>query len=158
MPTSLIWQQSEAYKKECECLTTQVQQLELRVQEELKRRELVEARFDVLAKNHDEMIKLKDEYKSACHRLKLEWEELQSSSHAQSSAALQDRESELTKLRGKVRELEEGREAMEEGHSVLEGRCQQLECSLQRAEQRRELEGEEARAEVLALKSSLLGG
>ena len=130
-----------------------MQEVELQVKEEVKRREVVEARFDVLAKNHDEMIKLKDEYKVAGQKLKADFEELQRSCHAQSLAALQDRESELTELRIKMAELEEKERAGASEHQSLLGRCHQLECRLEEEELRR---GRES-AEALTMKSNLLG-
>lgn len=117
----------------------------------------MKSRFDVLAKNHDEMIKLKDEYKMACHKLKLEGEELKLSSHTQSSAVLLERESELTKLHTRVIELEEIQRARTLECVGLEGRCQQLECRLQELDRRRVLDMEATCAELSALKSSLLG-
>eukprot|EP00731_Ephydatia_muelleri_P017759 Em0010g857a len=149
--------QSETYKKEFESLTGQIEVLALQVQDEVKRRELTESRFDVLAKNHDEMIKLKDEYKMACHKLKQEGEELKLSNNTQSSVLLLERESELAKLRTRVIELEENQRARTLECGALENRCQQLECRLQEMGRSRELDHEAVCAEISALKSSLLG-
>lgn len=103
------------------------------------------------------MIKLKDEYKMACHKLKQEGEELKLSNNTQSSVLLLERESELAKLRTRVIELEENQRARTLECGALENRCQQLECRLQEMGRSRELDHEAVCAEISALKSSLLG-
>ena len=102
--------------------------------EESRQRKLLEQRFFVLAKNHEEMIRLKDEYKGETRKLR---QELLSGQREH-----EDRSRKSLKLEGEVERLEEEwrerlkgveRRAtlMEEQRDTAEERVGRLESTMQ---------------------------
>ena len=59
----------------------------------------MEQRFATLAENHEEMIKIKDEYKGSNRELRSENERLRQENEMKFSAALEERDLQLSQLR-----------------------------------------------------------
>ena len=118
--------------------------------EETKARSLIEQRFQTLSSNHEEMIKIKDEFKATNQVLREENERLQRENGEHFSEILEERERQLCSLR------EDGKRR-EERVRVVEGRCALLEEEVKTLQQelverekahKKELEREIGRAHV----------
>lgn len=103
------------------------QDLDVRVQEEQKQKALVEKRFSALAENHEEMIKIKDEYKCSNRTLITENERLKHENEAKFSAAVEEREVQLSSLREELETKCLREKEMEECCSRLEARVAEAE-------------------------------
>ena len=108
--------------------------MDLKLLEEMKARSTLEQRFHCLSSNHDELIKIKDEYKSENRVLREDNKKLRREKEEAFSASLQEMEKQLCVLR-------EAAEKAEERAGVIGGRCVVLE------EEVRELERERAERE-----------
>ena len=108
------------------------------LKEETKSRSLLEQRFECLASNHEEMIKIKDEYKSQNKILLQENEKLQSGSREK---LLQSQETQLQSLKLALRE-EGGR------LEVMETKCVSLEEKVGELENKRVEKESEHRKEI----------
>ena len=77
LPNSQLFLQLGKYRQHYEESLAQRRDLELRLTEETKARSLIEQRFHTLSSNHEEMIKIKDEFKATNQVLREENERLQ---------------------------------------------------------------------------------
>ena len=102
------------YKQHYEETVAKRQELELKLQEESRQRLLVEQRFATLAENHEEMIKIKDEYKGSNQDLRSENERLRRDNKMMFSAALEERDLQLSQLREELAASAEQRRTVEE--------------------------------------------
>lgn len=93
---------SRALKAENEQLLTYRDESRETINELQKHSEQIEKRFDDLASNHEEMIKIKDEYKSRCKGLIDENMKLEKENANVTSAKLKEKSQEIVELRDAV--------------------------------------------------------
>lgn len=102
--------------------------------EETQRRKLVEHRFHQLARNHEQMIDLKDEYKEEARRLKEKEVREKKKVGEEKSAGIE--EEQVKKMekewKEKVRAMEGRLMIAEEERSTLERRVKELEDEIKR--------------------------
>lgn len=123
----------ETYKKSFEETLAEKRGLEAKLREEERLKALVEKRFNTLAENHEEMIKIKDEYKHSNQALMAENEKLKQENQMKFSAAVEERESRLSKLREELGAKYQRERELEECCTRLEARVAETEgqlCSL----------------------------
>jgi hypothetical protein len=113
-----------------------VEALQKSLAEESRQRKLIEQRFFVLAQNHEEMIRLKDEYKGEAHRLQ---QELLSGKREHENGAKRslELEKEVDRIKcqwqEKLRGMERRVALVEEQRDMAEKRASQLEHKMQSA-------------------------
>ena len=78
-----------------------------RLQRELQRYNLLDARFTDLAENHEEMIKFKDEYKKQNEKLRLQIDRLFSNTIEEKENKIKELDKEVVKLRTHCARLEQ---------------------------------------------------
>ena len=118
---SLVFQ-LETYKRSYEEALAERRGLDAKLQEEERLKTLVEKRFNTLAENHEEMIKIKDEYKHSNQALMVENEKLKQENQMRFSAAIEERESQLSELREELRAKYWRERELEECCTRLEAR------------------------------------
>ncbi|CAK8694928.1 coiled-coil domain-containing protein 89-like [Clavelina lepadiformis] len=99
--------------------------------EKTKTCQMLEKRFDELAENHEEMIKIKDEYKLRNHQLTMENKMLKEENKKLFSAAIEDRDAEILQLLAKLKDHEEKLEQSLQNNSHMQ---EELNYSEQRNE------------------------
>ena len=112
----------ETYKRSYEEALAERRGLDAKLQEEERLKTLVEKRFNTLAENHEEMIKIKDEYKHSNQALMVENEKLKQENQMRFSAAIEERESQLSELREELRAKYWRERELEECCTRLEAR------------------------------------
>ena len=143
-------QQLELYKRSYEDALAKKQVLDVRLQEEERKTALVERRFNALAENHEQMIKIKDEYKCTNQTLIAENERLKHENKVKFSAAVEEREVQLSCLR---KELET--KCLRE--TQMEECCSRLEARVAEAEERLRALQEKSAKETERLEARLSG-
>lgn len=96
-----------------------LESLQLSLAEESRQRKLVEQRFQDLAKNHEHMIHLKDEYKQQALSLQQQRGQDKLTQEARLEQE-QAREREVRELEGRVRMVEEERDGLKQEADTLE--------------------------------------
>lgn len=133
--------------EECE---SRMRAAERKLQEETKTRKLVEQRFAQLAQNHEEMIRIKDGYKSSNSALAEESRRLRQEIETGSSAAVREKERLGAELR---QELAACRRSEREAVN----RCDGLERRVSLLSTEMNEERARSEREMLEMKTSLAG-
>ena len=119
----------ENSKKVCVASSEQLDQVQRSLAAEMRQRKNVEERFQMLASNHDEMIKIKDEYKSEVHRL----QDLTGGVDHQRDLLKQQWEESLQAMKLKEQELESELQRMAKEKEVGEEEKELTQSNLQHA-------------------------
>ena len=125
-----LFYQLETYKRSFEETLAEKRGLEAKLQEEERLKALVEKRFNTLAENHEEMIKIKDEYKHSNQALMVENKKLKQENQMKFSAAVEERESQLSRLREELGAKYQRERELEECCTRLEARVAETEKQL----------------------------
>ena len=128
-------------KQTCSAIRDQLEQVQRSLAVEMKHRQQLEDRFHILATNHEEMIKIKDDYKMEVRRLKKEvGGEVQKkveSEHqrAETLKAIRQREEEFEQ---KVREMAKEKGKTEQERTVALTRIVEAEQELKGCREKQE--------------------
>ena len=120
MVYALHFAQLSQYKTWYEKEMDRRQEMQGRLAEVTSAKSTLEQRFHTLSSNHEELIKIMEEYKFENKRLREESAELGAMNDAKFSAVLREKDGQLTVLREAVKK---GKERVR----VMEGRCLVLE-------------------------------
>ena len=140
----------ETYKRSYEEALAERRGLDAKLQEEERLKTLVEKRFNTLAENHEKMIKIKDEYKHSNQALMVENEKLKQENQMRFSAAIEERESQLSELREEL-------QAKYRRERELEERCTRFEARVAETEEQLCVVEEKSGKEVERLEERLSG-
>lgn len=128
-------QQLNQYRGLHEKLLAQNRELQHTLMETTSSKSTLEQRFHTLSSNHDELIKIKDEYKMENQKLRDENFKYRTNNAERVSVALQEKEKQLSTLREEVREAEERIKVMMSRHAPLEEEVRELKSEGKKKEQ-----------------------
>lgn len=128
-------QQLNQYRGLHEKLLAQNRELQHTLMETTSSKSTLEQRFHTLSSNHDELIKIKDEYKTENQKLRDENFKYRTNNAERVSVALQEKEKQLSTLREEVTETEERIKVMMSRHTLLEEEVRELKSEEKKKEQ-----------------------
>lgn len=128
-------QQLNQYRGLHEKLLAQNRELQHTLMETTSSKSTLEQRFHTLSSNHDELIKIKDEYKMENQKLRDENFKYRTNNAERVSVALQEKEKQLSTLREEVTETEERIKVMMSRHTLLEEEVRELKSEEKKKEQ-----------------------
>ena len=140
----------EHCRRRFEAAVARNDELERKLEGQTRQRVLIDQRFGELAENHNEMIKIKDEYKNSNRTLQLENDGLRRENEMKFSAAVKEREMQLFQLQEEI-----SRRSKKE--KTLEKRCFQLEARVERLEGNLEEEADRFGKNLATSEARLLG-
>ena len=120
-------------KQTCSAIRDQLEQVQRSLAVEMKHRQQLEDRFHILATNHEEMIKIKDDYKMEVRRLKKEVggdAQKKVESEHQWAETLKARKQREEELEQKVREMAKEKGKAEQERTVALTRIVEAEQEL----------------------------